>query len=122
MEMIPGRHRELLNAKNGAVPESKLEGDPRVEYSMLAGQAGVHHPLVPHRSCPNTTTGQRRAFLYRLSPWTAKLEEQCNYPVDEKVRAAWPEWRSKPSGRYTWSPGNQQSLATGKTLNRLLKR
>eukprot|EP00746_Dinoflagellata_sp_MGD_P012717 gnl/MRDRNA2_/MRDRNA2_127205_c0_seq1.p1 gnl/MRDRNA2_/MRDRNA2_127205_c0~~gnl/MRDRNA2_/MRDRNA2_127205_c0_seq1.p1 ORF type:complete len:299 (-),score=53.38 gnl/MRDRNA2_/MRDRNA2_127205_c0_seq1:121-978(-) len=118
MEMIPGRHRELLNAKNGAIPESLLEGDPRVEYSMAAGQAGVHHPLVPHRSCSNQTAGQRRAFLYRFSPWTTKLEQQCTakHSIDE----SWPHWRSKPSGKYTWHPGNEEALAGCKKLNRLL--
>lgn len=125
MEMVPGRHRELLNdlhPSRMAVPEDVILEDPHVEYRLTAGQAGFHHPLAPHRSCRNSTDRPRRAFLVRFSPWTEKLQQQCGDPVHARARAAaqgWPEFLSKPSSRYVWVPGNKQALAS-KSLNRVL--
>lgn len=110
-----------------AVPEEALLEDEHVEYRMAAGQAGVHHPLAPHRSLPNVATNpprRRRAFLVRLSPWTRLAEEKCGCTPEALIgRAAeqgWPMWPSQPEGRYVWVPGNSDALAKGRALNRLL--
>lgn len=124
MEMVPGRHRELLNdlhPSRMAVPEDVIRHDVRAEYKLTAGQAGLHHPLVPHRSCPNSTDRSRRAFLIRFSPWTTKLQEQCGDPARIRCQAAakgWSEFKSRPLARYVWVPGNEQSVAQ-RSLNRV---
>jgi len=123
MEMIPGRHLELLNGSNGAVPEEAIATDERVDYRMAAGQAGLHHPLVPHRSVANTSSRQRRAFLVRCSPWTESVETQCGTLADVRgrVRASgWPQWSSEPRGEFAWLPGNGKAIGQERALNRLL--
>mmetsp|Transcript_101565 Transcript_101565/g.326395 ORF Transcript_101565/g.326395 Transcript_101565/m.326395 type:complete len:151 (-) Transcript_101565:27-479(-) len=122
-EMIPGRHLELLNGSNGAVPEEAIATDERVDYRMAAGQAGLHHPLVPHRSVANTSSRQRRAFLVRCSPWTESVETQCGTLADVRgrVRASgWPQWSSEPRGEFAWLPGNGKAIGQERALNRLL--
>lgn len=124
MQFVPGRHRELLNGTNGAVPEGAIADDVRVDYQLAAGQAGLHHPLAPHQSCPNTTDRIRRAFLVRFSPWTASVERQCGgSPEEVRERAAacgWPRWSSCPAGRFVWVPGNEKALNVRRALNRML--
>jgi hypothetical protein len=120
MEMVPGRHHENLG---GIVTDDMTKEDRRIEYQMVAGQAGIHHPLTPHRSCANETDGKRRAFLVRFSPWTAKIEAQCGPTTCLSSKAAALDeellWFSAPSGRYVWLPGNDASLSQGYRLNRL---
>jgi len=123
MQFAPGRHRELLNGPNGAVPEEAISADRRVDYEMAAGQAGLHHPLAPHQSCPNTSDRIRRAFLVRFSPWTDAVERQCGTPSEVRERAAtndWPQWRSSPESSFVWTPGNEKALSAGRALNRML--
>merc|ERR1712126_312409 len=114
MQMVPGRHRELIG---GVVPEPVILDAAAhgsfVEYDLHPGQAGLHHPLTPHRSMPNTTCQTRRAFLIRLVPWTRSLEEQCGCPDDLAHRAwqeQWPRWRSKPEGHFLWLPGDKKAM------------
>jgi len=123
MEMVSGRHREILNERGGGVPEERICDSPHVEYRLAAGQAGLHHPLTPHRSGPNTTDTVRRAFLVRFSPWTPKVEKECGDLAEVRKRSieqALPLWHSWPTGSYSWLPGNESTLVDGKSLNRLL--
>merc|ERR1712032_1454166 len=120
MQVIAGRHREVLGA---AVPEDKILHDERIEYKMRAGQAGIHHPLTPHRSCANSTSSARRAFLVRFAPWTDRVETQCGSSLEVVRRAGdgyTTSWRSSPACRYAWLPGNSDTLAEKYRLNRLL--
>ena len=123
MEMVPGRHREILNGPNGAVPDAAIAGDRRVEYRMAAGQAGLHHPLAPHRSGPNTTSRPRRTFLFRFSPWTATVGARCGTPAEVRAavqREGRPQWSSRPAGRYVWMPGNADAVRdAGPALSRM---
>ncbi|CAJ1401318.1 unnamed protein product [Effrenium voratum] len=116
MEMVPGRHRELLGA---AVPLASIANASAhsdcVEYKLLPGQAGVHHPLTPHRSLANTSTQTRRAFLVRLVPWSPTLEERC-----DALGEVGQEWVSQPTGKYVWRPGTSAAVAPDRALNRLL--
>uniref|UniRef100_A0A7S2DIC6 Phytanoyl-CoA dioxygenase n=2 Tax=Haptolina brevifila TaxID=156173 RepID=A0A7S2DIC6_9EUKA len=121
MEMAPGLHRTLLNEGLG-LPRGALDGVRTVEYALPAGHAGLHHPLVPHRSHPNRTDEPRRAFLVRFSPRTALLERQCGGPLSEaRARAAAHGWLERPSraGRYMWVPGNANALAPEPSMNRV---
>jgi hypothetical protein len=122
MEVVPGRHRELLNRGLG-VPEGLLDGAPTVAYALQAGHAGLHHPLAPHRSHPNTTDVPRRAFLARFSPRTPALDERCaggvSHARESAAAAGWPEWPSA-QGRYTWIPADAAAIAPGYSMNRVM--
>lgn len=115
MEMVPGRHRELLGAAvpKGAIVDAAAHGHS-VEYKLLPGQAGVHHPLTPHRSLENRSAHSRRAFLVRLVPWSETIRQRVAEEVQEPV------WTSQPSGKYIWRPGNPAATAPERALNRLL--
>merc|ERR1739844_858983 len=120
MEMVPGRHRELIGAK---VPETMITNDPHIEYRLVAGQAGIHHPLTPHRSHENRTAGMRRAFLIRLAPWTTKLQHKYGGFADIRrrvVQESLPTWPSHPSRRFMWLPVNADVVANGYQLNRVI--
>lgn len=118
MEMVRARHRELMGMSS-AIPESALEGSERVPYNLQPGQAGLHHPLAPHRSLPNTTDRPRRAFLFRFAPWTealqARSDADCALHMSDLL-----VWRSSPLGRFAWRPNDSQALAAGYSLNRPL--
>lgn len=123
MEMVPGRHREILTNNNGAVTESEIRFDLHKEYRMKAGQAGIHHPLTPHRSATNQTNRPRRAFLVRFAPWTARVAEKCALMLDGITRVSSQRCdaiSSLPSGSYLWMPGNSETLSDGYHLNRFL--
>lgn len=115
MEMVPGRHRELLGA---AVPQLAIldaaAHGHAVEYKLLPGQAGVHHPLTPHRSMPNSSPHRRRAFLVRFVPWSDAVAATCDTAASDLA------WHSEPSGKYCWRPANAAAVAPGRALNRLL--
>jgi len=122
MEMVPGRHKEIFNLA-GSIPDVQLKDSPKVQYKMFAGQAGLHHPLVPHRSVVNRTSGSRRAFLIRFSPWTSGLQRKCGNIEDlitTNTTQDRPSWYSNPSGRYVWMPGHATALKKEKSLNRIL--
>lgn len=126
LEFVPGRHGELLShfhPSKSRVPEYAIVDDKRVEYRLDAGTAGVHHPLAPHRSCPNVSSRTRRVFSFQISPWTDRIESLCGSPTEAHncaVASAWPEWQSKPEGRYLWTPGNEKTLQDGPHVCRLL--
>eukprot|EP00933_Yihiella_yeosuensis_P003028 TRINITY_DN10534_c1_g1_i1.p1 TRINITY_DN10534_c1_g1~~TRINITY_DN10534_c1_g1_i1.p1 ORF type:complete len:347 (-),score=40.83 TRINITY_DN10534_c1_g1_i1:175-1215(-) len=125
MEMVPGRHRELIGA---IVPPLSILGAAAhgdvVEYRLEAGQAGLHHPLTPHRSLPNTSDHCRRAFLIRFTPWSQVLAQTC--PNVNVAAASWEGptqqrvWESKPAGRYRFVPGSEAALDAKRALNRFL--
>eukprot|EP00931_Biecheleriopsis_adriatica_P118709 TRINITY_DN94051_c0_g1_i1.p1 TRINITY_DN94051_c0_g1~~TRINITY_DN94051_c0_g1_i1.p1 ORF type:complete len:299 (+),score=57.87 TRINITY_DN94051_c0_g1_i1:25-897(+) len=119
MEMVPGRHRELIG---GSVPRLSIVGaaahGDAVEYRLEAGQAGLHHPLTPHRSLPNRGVHQRRAFLIRFVPWSLAIAEKCTLTDGGGSEAR--TWFSKPSGRFQWRAANDKTLTPSKALNRLL--
>ncbi|CAK9107015.1 unnamed protein product [Durusdinium trenchii] len=115
MEMVPGRHRELLGAAvpKAAILDAAAHGHC-VEYKLFPGQAGVHHPLTPHRSTANQSSHSRRAFLVRLVPWSETIQSRCADGPSEV------SWISQPTGKYEWRPGNAAATSPERALNRLL--
>mmetsp|Transcript_89729 Transcript_89729/g.159486 ORF Transcript_89729/g.159486 Transcript_89729/m.159486 type:complete len:289 (+) Transcript_89729:27-893(+) len=113
MQMVPGRHHELIG---GVVPplailDAAVHGEA-FEYKLAPGQAGLHHPLTPHRSLPNLSRHRRRAFLVRFVPWSASLERSRSHELRT--------WSSRPCGHFQWQAFDEASLAPGRSLNRLL--
>lgn len=117
MEMVIGRHKELLNV-HGAVPPQMISVSSKCDYSLKAGQAGLHHPLCPHRSCENKSDAPRRAFLVRFSPWTDLIDQNCK-DAERAALKGWPIWTTH-NRRYAWYPGNEACLSETRQLNRLL--
>ncbi len=75
LEVVPGSHREGLQARRTIEGFGSLEMDPsRYDHSRLvalevrAGAVAFFGPFLVHRSLPNRSGGDRRALLYSYQP------------------------------------------------------
>eukprot|EP00747_Dinoflagellata_sp_TGD_P132094 gnl/TRDRNA2_/TRDRNA2_175045_c1_seq1.p1 gnl/TRDRNA2_/TRDRNA2_175045_c1~~gnl/TRDRNA2_/TRDRNA2_175045_c1_seq1.p1 ORF type:complete len:387 (-),score=42.18 gnl/TRDRNA2_/TRDRNA2_175045_c1_seq1:102-1196(-) len=125
MLVMPGRHHEVLSengdSDSGDVSMAQLRaGGSRMvlEYSFWAGQAGLHHPLVPHRwdviSDPARASSWR-GFLLRLAPVSCpKLAATVGTAADVRRRGrqkGWSTWLSGPEGRYLWHQASDHNCS-----------
>lgn len=82
VEFHAGQHKALLPAPPGQpvdIDESRVSLVPSQPVELRAGDAVLIHPLVPHRSGPNTTNTRRRSLLFTYSARQYGDQWACYY-------------------------------------------
>ena len=101
MAVIPGwhakgelpriRHTEEHNVFKWDMDSSELPAnleEIKVSYNLKAGQAAIHHVMMPHESGPNETHHWRRAIVFRYIAPHGELGESTYY--DYRTKEAMP--------------------------------